>query len=231
MFWEYSLHDTYFYPRSPCGERHKQRNTTDTLLIFLSTLSLRRATLSCSYAPFELYLFLSTLSLRRATIQCVANGKWQNHFYPRSPCGERQNEWLGQFYEEVFLSTLSLRRATFFPLALPFKVCISIHALLAESDLCERQGRFGNSISIHALLAESDQESVTYKSDREDFYPRSPCGERHLTLDGAYALEQFLSTLSLRRATLSASVLSYSLIFLSTLSLRRATEVERILLN
>ena len=34
--------------------------------------------------------------------------------------------------------------------------CISIHALLAESDLPPHQQKRGNRISIHALLAESD---------------------------------------------------------------------------
>ena len=66
----YSQHVTrpsgYFYPRSPCGER-----LTRTLLwrrqkLFLSTLSLRRATCT-SICRAHLTLFLSTLSLRRAT--------------------------------------------------------------------------------------------------------------------------------------------------------------------
>ena len=56
---------------------------------------------------------------------------------------------------------------------------ISIHALLAESDL-----RFGcgnilvMSISIHALLAESDRRLWLRISLFDNFYPRSPCGER-----------------------------------------------------
>ena len=78
-----------------------------------------------------------------------------------------------------FLSTLSLRRATPFFVRHILGVCISIHALLAESDCshCQRSfhcvgflstlslrratryvshmGSFAK-ISIHALLAESD---------------------------------------------------------------------------
>ena len=80
----------------------------------------------------------------------------------------------------------------------------------------------------------------------EDFYPRSPCGERRILSDMANAVFEFLSTLSLRRATgiadavalaLDISIhallaesdtsircsLNYYLAFLSTLSLRRAT--------
>ena len=57
---------------------------------------------------------------------------------------------------------------------------ISIHALLAESDLINTYHRiFGEGISIHALLAESD--TARCKKDK------------YIIL--------FLSTLSLRRAT------------------------------
>ena len=33
-------------------------------------------------------------------------------------------------------------------------------------------------ISIHALLAESDKDIVYHKYNDDNFYPRSPCGER-----------------------------------------------------
>ena len=56
----------YFYPRSPCGERPQSYITDTYNLLFLSTLSLRRATL-----PVLSALFAFT------------------YFYPRSPCGER----------------------------------------------------------------------------------------------------------------------------------------------
>ena len=58
----------YFYPRSPCGERPAIGLILGTAEIFLSTLSLRRATRNCLHGkPRTLRLFLSTLSLRRAT--------------------------------------------------------------------------------------------------------------------------------------------------------------------
>ena len=56
---------------------------------------------------------------------------------------------------------------------------ISIHALLAESDgvtVLGIQHRVG--ISIHALLAESDSLALDQYLNEQDFYPRSPCGER-----------------------------------------------------
>ena len=125
---------------------------------------------------------------------------------------------------------------------------ISIHALLAESDWEEFEAFTASLISIHALLAESDLHGKLSAVYHRYFYPRSPCGER---LNGGVALpphQQFLSTLSLRRATTSISsplrlnLISIhallaesdrpccgygreSLAFLSTLSLRRATHL------
>ena len=58
---------------------------------------------------------------------------------------------------------------------------ISIHALLAESDLFFDFEICVLKISIHALLAESDLLSLPFLAVWIDFYPRSPCGERPWT--------------------------------------------------
>ena len=100
--------------------------------------------------------FLSTLSLRRATLSiCVI--ELIEHFYPRSPCGERRALACSAGLERLFLSTLSLRRATPLIFNVQPRKTISIHALLAESDSRRYPAIPGNAISIHALLAESDQ--------------------------------------------------------------------------
>ena len=78
-----------FYPRSPCGER----------LHFEVRWKSQRT-------------FLSTLSLRRATLRRAASTRTPCDFYPRSPCGERQTGTWAVASSWVFLSTLSLRRAT-----------------------------------------------------------------------------------------------------------------------
>ena len=126
-------------------------------ILFLSTLSLRRATQITVMQATDAMPFLSTLSLRRATTQDFSAlhhifisihallaesdesqppcARPTTDFYPRSPCGERH--WPGLLARPFFL--------------------ISIHALLAESD--ERANGFADAppqISIHALLAESD---------------------------------------------------------------------------
>ena len=105
-------------------------------------------------------------------------------------------------FHKLFLSTLSLRRATNGYPHTRQRDVISIHALLAESDQTKQIYRAEISISIHALLAESDAVRVeilrmlcpflstlslrratavtTLEGGSDnDFYPRSPCGERH----------------------------------------------------
>ena len=145
---------------------------------FLSTLSLRRATLELkpisNFGLISIHAllaesdlpqsakvgvgvsFLSTLSLRRATA------------YTATDTAAVQ-----------FLSTLSLRRATY-----------DLHGL-----------KMGYCISIHALLAESDCAAAPCPHGRCYFYPRSPCGERRVRCLRASLRPSFLSTLSLRRAT------------------------------
>ena len=103
-------------------------------------------------------VFLSTLSLRRATRLGRLISRAIHHFYPRSPCGERldtDNNFGGNDHISIhallaesdgfcfwmlehriqFLSTLSLRRATVKLFRQNYECFISIHALLAESDL------------------------------------------------------------------------------------------------
>ena len=127
-------------------------------------------------------IFLSTLSLRRATY-FSQRGFAASNFYPRSPCGERQSccyrlpksirisihallaesDWFalivtGGFTE--FLSTLSLRRAT------PQHSIVAISSVdfYPRSPCGERRpgcspGWCRSRISIHALLAESDKQA------------------------------------------------------------------------
>ena len=100
---------------------------------------------------------------------------------------------------------------------------ISIHALLAESDQSSGAWIRKQVISIHALLAESDPRGGGLYYSIPNFYPRSPCGERHLAPNPNTKATEFLSTLSLRRATPKTLRHCTTYLFLSTLSLRRAT--------
>ena len=219
---------TNFYPRSPCGERHRGRAVGDRGPHFYPRSPCGERHIAGGHQKQHGVLFLSTLSLRRATPSAILGIPNQVDFYPRSPCGERQ--WARACRYPVshisihallaesdtgakshdpgkilFLSTLSLRRATTYPsqwrtLARDFyprspcgerpikfflshqNKTISIHALLAESDFPISAHCFDGGISIHALLAESDPRACPVLSPRRYFYPRSPCGER-LTAD------------------------------------------------
>ena len=169
------------------------------------------------------------------------------YFYPRSPCGERPVSECCGIFLALFLSTLSLRRATSMRSKLGNTISISIHALLAESDVTVIGGTYANKISIHALLAESDFARICSPADG--------CISIHALLaesDGGILfwitfICPFLSTLSLRRATSLLNNCYHNGLyfyprspcgerlakirrgkagaqFLSTLSLRRATD-------
>ena len=123
--------------------------------LFLSTLSLRRATYYLAdygnNVAISIHALLAESDYIRSNVPNFSSisihallaesdgaatlAKYQYlHFYPRSPCGER-----------LLLTVVPYGQ---------YK--ISIHALLAESDISQLQ-------CIHG---------------RKHFYPRSPCGER-----------------------------------------------------
>ena len=146
-----------------------------------------------------------------------------SNFYPRSPCGERPLT----------------------PKQHPTQQRISIHALLAESDQVKQTCRVKTSISIHALLAESDWiHPVRPTANSISIHALLAESDGILPHDSRKII-QFLSTLSLRRATRVHLFFVVGLYFyprspcgerqhincrpnhikrfLSTLSLRRAT--------
>ena len=214
----------HFYPRSPCGERLTMTIITCTVSKFLSTLSLRRATRSNQSIISQANDFYPR-SPCGERLRLVTEVKSICHnFYPRSPCGERPGRCRCWVLSDIisihallaesdirnaeavskymtFLSTLSLRRATTWARGSRVTYVISIHALLAESDNSGTQADPEKSISIHALLAESDKKNKKPLTIRLYFYPRSPCGERQPAERHANNQQEFLSTLSLRRAT------------------------------
>ena len=169
----------HFYPRSPCGERRWQDTPNYSTTLFLSTLSLRRATYCYLWALAYCTNFYprSPCGERPRSIGCLGR---PHHFYPRSPCGERQ--------------------AT----------------LLTGAD--------NYTISIHALLAESDVKRLLPSWELYHFYPRSPCGERQHEGTNAGANSSISIHALLAESDLSFAIMPLrSRLFLSTLSLRRAT--------
>ena len=237
---------SYFYPRSPCGERLAEVDGEDTSsgdFYPRSPCGERPTITGIIYSDRKISIHALLAESDRATSFAVSVAE---NFYPRSPCGERH-----QLCEQAAIAAF-----------------ISIHALLAESDLLAGYRRlvkqeFLSTLSLRratvylALIrylinfyprspCGERRKSNKLAGLKLDFYPRSPCGERPGIQRLVALLRQFLSTLSLRRAT--PAVLPHpargkyfyprspcgerpvgpvdqfvSVTFLSTLSLRRAT--------
>ena len=147
-------------------------------------------------------IFLSTLSLRRATNFLIFSISIDFYFYPRSPCGERL--WPGLLARPFFIISIHallaesdcgcFGRCRFLVYFYPRSPCgerpltddvstggkiISIHALLAESDsrLLRRflsMSSFLSTLSLRRATASR----LRRLSPKLYFYPRSPCGER-----------------------------------------------------
>ena len=170
---------TYFYPRPPRGGRPSyfslraipelflstpsvrratvfQNSSLQRQFVFLSTPSARRATLRKeSHANYE-QLFLSTPSARRATPNVNENSTAFWHFYPRPPQGGRPPSNMSMLLANKFLSTPSARRAT----------------------RRMQEPRETRSISIHALRKEGDAADARAAGNAINFYPRPPQGGR-----------------------------------------------------
>ena len=102
--------------------------------LFLSTLSLRRATHRSASSLPSTSISIHAL-LAESDVKVSESGSTKPNFYPRSPCGERRQPPTPEPPRVFrFLSTLSLRRATSGRPENPRSCAISIHALLAESD-------------------------------------------------------------------------------------------------
>ena len=79
-----------FYPRSPCGERPTTSDPGASNQA-ISIHALLAESDNRFGRPIDVQLvFLSTLSLRRATLGSAGAELRTLNFYPRSPCGERQ---------------------------------------------------------------------------------------------------------------------------------------------
>ena len=125
------------------------------------------------------------------------------NFYPRSPCGERQFYRRWTHHQSEFLSTLSLRRAT------PGKVKVVEPGFVFLSTLSLRRA----TLLLVSLICLPP-----------DFYPRSPCGERlHFDNYNLHCVEISIHALLAESDSFSAGRESDRAEFLSTLSLRRAT--------
>ena len=148
------------------------------IIVFLSTLSLRRATQSIQKAV-NMPRFLSTLSLRRATRTGLTCGGGRIISIHALLAESDQSQTVTKWASSAFLSTLSLRRATLLTM---FIFC----SMIFLSTLSLRRATFRNScrgflISYFYPRSPCGERLssfiIVYVKER-NFYPRSPCGER-----------------------------------------------------
>ena len=219
----YSL--SYFYPRSPCGERPTCRPSMS----------------SCRY-------FYPRSPCGERLHHRGVNLLGFQHFYPRSPCGERR-VLFHALRQQLHISIHALlaesdacghqKQHGVFSISIhallaesdlrvldgsKSSIEISIHALLAESDTKSDTTKRSQDISIHALLAESDIRKCQITPIIQYFYPRSPCGERPWQRGSRVtyveiSIHALLAESDARNTSIAGRITS----FLSTLSLRRAT--------
>ena len=123
-------------------------------------------------------IFLSTLSLRRATRRSVKLFR-QNYISIHALLAESDINRVKRLLPSwISIHALLAESDHDSYVIMEATKVISIHALLAESDKSTPAKPFSTSISIHALLAESDNVKVRMICTSNNFYPRSPCGER-----------------------------------------------------
>ena len=214
-----------FYPRSPCGERPLNDAAGDRAAF----ISIHALLAESDPARFIAARASRHFYPRSPCGERLVPVEWMQipgDFYPRSPCGERRADLAQCVAVSRFLSTLSLRRAT----------------------TCRQEQTTGHPGFLSTLsLRRATVVPVEWMQIPGDFYPRSPCGERRdaraaMKRAGMISIHallaesdgqcppyhgdslQFLSTLSLRRATSQCRTFASGIYgFLSTLSLRRAT--------
>ena len=146
---------TDFYPRSPCGERRSCGGRVTPRSKFLSTLSLRRATIDAGTGFFVL-----DISIHALLAESDNNGGGVSAVYfisIHALLAESDRRFSSRRpFVGRFLSTLSLRRAT--AVSSPRRVVSKFLSTLSlrRATHALLQGHFIVTISIHALLAESD---------------------------------------------------------------------------
>ena len=171
-----------FYPRSPCGERPKRYLPCCTSRIFLSTLSLRRATSDCRTWTYERLISIHAL-LAESDTPAGKVRPWASHISIHALLAESDATKPSDYLDpSEFLSTLSLRRATKRAVRGTMRAIISIHALLAESDCAQSLTKSARKAFLSTLsLRRATRRPSALECTRWYFYPRSPCGERPAT--------------------------------------------------
>ena len=150
--------------------------------VFLSTLSLRRATWT-SIAAF-CFFFISIHALLAESDDQHQINQGQNQEFLSTLSLRRATRLMGSIiYFLLFLSTLSLRRATCNACPIPslliaFLSTLSLRRATTTTILICTAWKFLSTLSLRRATRKARPKLAKLI----DFYPRSPCGERHSLL-------------------------------------------------
>ena len=170
-------------------------------------------------------LFLSTLSLRRATAPEASNRPEQQisiHALLAESDALRASR---QQPAGISIHALLAESDECSGSQQPAGTTISIHALLAESDKsdkidCDKNWQFLSTLSLRRATGGGH----ISQTRNEHFYPRSPCGERRNARPGTRRRDAISIHALLAESDQTRNErINRNIAFLSTLSLRRAT--------
>ena len=192
----------YFYPRSPCGERlentlrqvvnrcisihallaesdHPRTSSRPRNTEFLSTLSLRRATISPNGGQYSVYSISIHALLAESDAHLVHTRNFGHFISIHALLAESDPKRVhNSASKNISIHALLAEsdRAAMPVSVPPFRFLSTLSLRRATKDTTARQQIAD--ISIHALLAESDTADIASFAGLCNFYPRSPCGER-----------------------------------------------------
>ena len=168
----------YFYPRSPCGERRQTRPCKKLRRLFLSTLSLRRATNYHFAGDFKAGISIHALLAESdggygcAYLYLIIS---IHALLAESDVGRSEGCW----FPHGFLSTLSLWRATYGCYSLRHSAQFLSTLSLRRATLINGSFTMGPEEFLSTLsLRRATRWARSRRRPSADFYPRSPCGER-----------------------------------------------------
>ena len=158
--------------------------------------------------PRILHPFQSTLSLRRATSGVTCSSQTCFNFNPRSPCGERRvvlETWLpdAEISIHALLAESDLYCSPAFPASMAFQSTLSLRRATGFTRASSQGSIFQSTLS----LRRATRFPMGIFSVTPYFNPRSPCGER-----------PFVQTTSLPTVTISIHALLAESDFSSCLS-------------
>ena len=171
---------SYFNPRSPHGERHKNPDGCTLVSIFQSTLPAWGATYILSFVVHHHIISIHAprmgSDIFRSTLRHISG-----YFNPRSPHGERQKLHVLLHGAIQFQSTLPAWGATLSMVKL-FSVFSRFQSTLPAWGATEVPPIISVRyyISIHAPRMGSDTSLRRVLMRSSDFNPRSPHGERQV---------------------------------------------------